>query len=172
MFVTPCLILVLEKNDIYIYRSFLQDPPFVMLKSDHKKRRGNDRFEGFLIDLIYEIAQLLQFQYELYESPDGNYGAEVAEGEWNGMIREIIVGVGFVDSCVVPPSFLPVSAKCLHKGAVLNAMIWKNILCLELFSNVSDFRMLPCVWGQCLSRQTENQWWISPTRTCRRHSGF
>ena len=27
-----------------------------MLKADHQHREGNDRFEGFLIDLMYGIA--------------------------------------------------------------------------------------------------------------------
>ena len=64
-----------------------------MLKPDHKEREGNDRFEGFLIDLMYGIADKMdKFEFALYESPDGNYGSKV-DGKWNGMIRELIVGV-------------------------------------------------------------------------------
>ena len=70
-----------------------QDPPFVMLKPDHIEREGNDRYEGFLIDLLDHIAMKLEFQYELYESPDGNYGSRYDNGSWNGMIKELIEGV-------------------------------------------------------------------------------
>ena len=57
---------------------------------------GNNRFKGFLVDLIEKLAVELKFQgrYELYESPDGNYGSKGDDGEWNGMIRELIIGVG------------------------------------------------------------------------------
>lgn len=32
----------------------------------------------------------MNFEYELYESPDGNFGAMNEKGEWNGMIKELI----------------------------------------------------------------------------------
>ena len=66
----------------------------MMLKPDHEQREGNDRFEGFLIDLMYGIAEKMKgFEFALYESPDGNYGSKNQDGEWNGMIKELIVGV-------------------------------------------------------------------------------
>ena len=71
----------------------LQDPPFVMRRSG--QHTGNDRFEGFLIDLIEVIAVELKFQYELYEVADGNYGGLTSSGEWNGMVNELIIGVYF-----------------------------------------------------------------------------
>ena len=68
-----------------------------MLKNDYKEKKGNDRFEGFLIDLMHGIADKLKFDFVLYESPDGNYGSKDAKtGEWNGMIRELIVGVSII----------------------------------------------------------------------------
>lgn len=53
--------------------------------------------EGFLIDMIEMIANhpSIKFQYELYLSPDGNYGSKNDKGEWNGMIRELMIGVRF-----------------------------------------------------------------------------
>jgi len=63
----------------------------------NEKRRNspnNDRFQGYLVDLIEEIAKRLNFEYELYESPDGNYGSkDFMTNEWNGMIKELINGV-------------------------------------------------------------------------------
>ena len=45
------------------------------------------------MDLIEEIAVILNFTYTMYESPDGNYGLRNEEGEWNGMMNELITGV-------------------------------------------------------------------------------
>jgi len=56
-------------------------------------RSGNDRYEGFLIDLIEMIAKEIKFEYELYEPPDKSYGSVNEHGVWNGMIQELIVGV-------------------------------------------------------------------------------
>jgi ionotropic kainate glutamate receptor 2 len=63
--------------------------PYVMLKKGN--HTGNDRFEGFCIELLQAIATYLGFQYELYFVPDGKFGAEnTSSGEWNGLVREII----------------------------------------------------------------------------------
>src|SRR5258705_214099 len=69
--------------------------PYVMLKAGN--HTGNDRYEGFCIDLLEAIADMLNFKYELYFVPDGKFGAEnTTSGEWNGLVREIIDKV----SCV------------------------------------------------------------------------
>lgn len=52
---------------------------------------GNDRFEGFCIDLLKTIAENLGFHYELYLVPDGKFGAEdVQTKQWNGLVRELM----------------------------------------------------------------------------------
>ena len=51
---------------------------------------GNDRFEGFCIDLLKAVADSLGFQYELYLVPDAKFGAEDADGNWNGLVRELM----------------------------------------------------------------------------------
>ena len=45
---------------------------------------------GLCIDLFNEIAQKLEFSYDLYESTDGYFGSLNADGTWNGAIRELI----------------------------------------------------------------------------------
>jgi hypothetical protein len=64
-----------------------------MLKKDTDKYEGNDRYEGFSIDLIKEISRMLKFDYTIYEVPDGKFGARNLTGEWNGIIRELLIGV-------------------------------------------------------------------------------
>ncbi|KAL1466354.1 hypothetical protein MTO96_042791, partial [Rhipicephalus appendiculatus] len=60
-----------------------------MLKKDAHLRTGNDRFEGFAVDLMDALAQKIGFQYEMHLVKDNAYGSN-ASGEWNGMIRELI----------------------------------------------------------------------------------
>lgn len=61
-----------------------------MLKKSDKALVGNDRFEGFCIDLLKELSNILGFTYEIRLVPDGKYGSQDDKGQWNGMIRELI----------------------------------------------------------------------------------
>uniref|UniRef100_A0A665T8D5 Glutamate receptor n=2 Tax=Echeneis naucrates TaxID=173247 RepID=A0A665T8D5_ECHNA len=66
------------------------EEPYVMLKKSDKALVGNDRFEGFCIDLLKELSNILGFTYEIRLVPDGKYGSQDDKGQWNGMIRELI----------------------------------------------------------------------------------
>ncbi|XP_068425280.1 glutamate receptor ionotropic, kainate 3 isoform X1 [Clinocottus analis] len=66
------------------------EEPYVMLKKSDKALVGNDRFEGYCVDLLAELASVLGFTYEIRLVPDGRYGSQDEKGQWNGMIRELI----------------------------------------------------------------------------------
>ncbi|KAK7026645.1 hypothetical protein SK128_015457 [Halocaridina rubra] len=76
-------------------------PPYSMLKDSSERLQGNDRFEGFCIDLIDEIAKIRGFNYTFKEVDDGNYGSRNREtGEWDGIVRELLdhkADLGIVD---------------------------------------------------------------------------
>ena len=50
--------------------------------------RLSGKFEGFVVDLMNEIADMVGFEYRLYFSPDGKYGG-VVNNRVNGMIGEV-----------------------------------------------------------------------------------
>ena len=69
----------------------------MMLKRSPIALKGNDRFEGFCIDLLREISQQLGFDYRIELVPDGAYGYPNKEdGEWNGMVKQIMDKVGAI----------------------------------------------------------------------------
>lgn len=73
----------------------LQDDPF-MMERDDPALTGNARFAGFCVDLLHEIAHILQFNYTIKLVDDGKYGApEGPNGEWSGMVRELMDRVCF-----------------------------------------------------------------------------
>uniref|UniRef100_A0A8C2XDX4 Glutamate receptor n=1 Tax=Cyclopterus lumpus TaxID=8103 RepID=A0A8C2XDX4_CYCLU len=76
------------------------EEPYVMLRKSDKALVGNDRFEGYCIDLLTELANVLGFTYEIRLVPDGRYGSQDEKGQWNGMIRELIEHV--TDLAVAP----------------------------------------------------------------------
>ncbi|XP_013389125.2 glutamate receptor 1-like [Lingula anatina] len=54
----------------------------------------NDRYYGFVKDILEKVSKLVNFDYEIKEVDDGYYGTlvNVTAGEWNGMMKEIIDG--------------------------------------------------------------------------------
>uniref|UniRef100_A0AAY4D7K0 Glutamate receptor n=1 Tax=Denticeps clupeoides TaxID=299321 RepID=A0AAY4D7K0_9TELE len=66
------------------------EEPYVMLKKSDRALVGNDRFEGFCIDLLKELANILGFAYEIRLVPDGKYGSMDDKSQWNGMIKELM----------------------------------------------------------------------------------
>ena len=69
-----------------------------MLSESAEKLVGNDAFEGYAIDLIAEIAEILKFNYTFKWVDDGNYGYKNKEtGEWNGLMGELLSQVNIAD---------------------------------------------------------------------------
>lgn len=48
------------------------------------------KYYGLCIELLEEISQMMEFNYTLYTVPDGKFGNMDEEGNWNGVIRELI----------------------------------------------------------------------------------
>ncbi|XP_028858328.1 glutamate receptor ionotropic, kainate 2-like isoform X1 [Denticeps clupeoides] len=71
--------------------STILEEPYVMFKKSDKPLYGNDRFEGYCIDLLRELAAILGFRYTIHLVADGKYGVlDESNGQWNGMVRELI----------------------------------------------------------------------------------
>ncbi|XP_031634001.1 glutamate receptor ionotropic, kainate 2-like isoform X2 [Contarinia nasturtii] len=65
-------------------------PPYGMLRDSSMQLTGNDRFEGFGIDIIFELSQMLGFKYEFRLQEDKDYGSiNKVTKEWTGMIRAL-----------------------------------------------------------------------------------
>ena len=50
----------------------------------------NGEWSGYCIDLIKALQKLINFEYELYEAPDGQYGRIDENLEWNGAVKELV----------------------------------------------------------------------------------
>ncbi|XP_054556312.1 glutamate receptor ionotropic, kainate 1 isoform X2 [Talpa occidentalis] len=76
-------------NRTLIVTTILEEP-YVMYRKSDKPLYGNDRFEGYCLDLLKELSSILGFIYDVKLVPDGKYGAQNDKGEWNGMVKELI----------------------------------------------------------------------------------
>ena len=71
-----------------------QESPYVMLKKNHEQLAGNDKYEGYIVELAAEIAKHVGYHYKLKIVTDGKYGARDPETKmWNGMVGELVYGV-------------------------------------------------------------------------------
>ena len=52
------------------------------------------RYDGYVVDLLDRICQMLGLKYDLSPVEDGEYGQQGIDGTWNGMIRELLEKVG------------------------------------------------------------------------------
>ncbi|XP_075959935.1 glutamate receptor 1a isoform X2 [Anarhichas minor] len=80
------------QNRTYIVTTILESP-YVMLKKNHEQLVGNDKYEGYIVELAAEIAKHVSYQYKLKVVSDGKYGAKDPEIKmWNGMVGELVYG--------------------------------------------------------------------------------
>ncbi|NP_001135539.1 glutamate receptor 2 precursor [Xenopus tropicalis] len=80
------------ENKTVIVTTILE-APYVMFKKNADQFEGNDRYEGYCVDLAAEIARHCGFKYKLTIVADGKYGARDAETKiWNGMVGELVYG--------------------------------------------------------------------------------
>ncbi|KAJ6219803.1 hypothetical protein RDWZM_005615 [Blomia tropicalis] len=71
--------------------------PYIYLKDNHEEFTGNDKFEGFCVDLLIKITEVFQkkfqsdFKYQIKIVTDMQYGQPNKEtGEWNGIVGELL----------------------------------------------------------------------------------
>ncbi|CAH1778408.1 unnamed protein product [Owenia fusiformis] len=77
-------------------------PPYASLREQDATEDqyvGNDRYEGYCIELAAELAAHVGFKYEIIPVADEKYGA-VENGTWNGMVGELIDKVA--DMAIAP----------------------------------------------------------------------
>lgn len=61
-----------------------------MRKSNYQDFHGNDQYEGFCVDMLGELADILKFSFKIKLVDDRLYGAPEPNGSWTGMVGELI----------------------------------------------------------------------------------
>ncbi|XP_071786806.1 glutamate receptor 2-like [Asterias amurensis] len=75
---------------MYTITSIL-NPPFLMRKPGGKP----NEYQGYCVDLLIEIARVYRgpkFNYKIELVSDSEFGSQMANGKWNGMIGELMYG--------------------------------------------------------------------------------
>lgn len=48
------------------------------------------KYQGYSIDVLDALSNYLGFKYEIYIAPDHKYGSLQPDGQWNGLIGELV----------------------------------------------------------------------------------
>ena len=67
----------------------IQIPPFVYKKEASNGTNG-PKYYGYCIQLLDDLAHEMDFDYDIYDSPDGLFGSMAEDGSWSGLINELI----------------------------------------------------------------------------------
>lgn len=67
-----------------------QENPYMMRKANYQDLQGNDQYEGFCVDMLRELADILKFSFRIKLVDDGLYGAPEPNGSWTGMVGELM----------------------------------------------------------------------------------
>lgn len=71
-----------------------------MRKENYQDFQGNDQYEGFCVDMLRELADILKFSFKIKLVDDGLYGAPEPNGSWTGMVGELINRVSMLPLCL------------------------------------------------------------------------
>ncbi|KAL3861015.1 hypothetical protein ACJMK2_007108 [Sinanodonta woodiana] len=66
--------------------STIEQYPFVFKKTDPN---GTITYDGLCIDLLKELADMLNFTYELVGPLDGKFGTKRSDGRWTGLVGQL-----------------------------------------------------------------------------------
>ncbi|XP_062421699.1 glutamate receptor ionotropic, kainate 5 isoform X2 [Pungitius pungitius] len=76
-------------NKTLIVTTILENP-YVMRRQNYQDFQGNEQYEGFCVDMLKELADILKFSFKIKLVNDGQYGAPEPNGSWTGMVGELI----------------------------------------------------------------------------------
>ena len=64
-----------------------------MYKPNFMKLSSGERYEGHVVDLLELLSTWMNFTYDIYLVPDGRLGLKNKDGQWNGVVQQILEGV-------------------------------------------------------------------------------
>jgi hypothetical protein len=60
---------------------------------------GKVFWEGYCIDLLQKLSELMKFDYEIVPPVNGEFGKRHPNGTWDGMVGDLAMGVSIIFMC-------------------------------------------------------------------------
>ena len=142
-------LMVPKLEEIKHYKvAIVVQPPFI---ERFQKEDGSWSWRGYCIDLIKKIKDIVHFDYTLYEVKDKMYGTINEQGEWNGLIGELIKGEA--DIALAPLSVMAERENFVDFTVPYYDLVGTTILMKKMQVNYSLFKFMT------VSRLLQLVWW-------------
>lgn len=122
--------------------------PYTMLKQSVKDLVGNERYEGYVIDLVTELSKILNFEFELLIHPNNKYGSCTPNAGCDGMLGRVTSGevdMALVDLTITAERQSAVDFSLPFMNTGIGVLYWKiTQQKITLFSFMDPFSLY--VW--------------------------
>ena len=98
---------------------------------------SKDRYHGYCADLAKQLADRMKIKYVMVPVNDSKYGAVDSNGNWNGMVGELINKVSFIDCEVVTLNVTPLFSPSIVNHHVVSLIVSSAKLCCSLICCIS-----------------------------------
>lgn len=76
---------------------------------------GNERFEGYAVDLLYNLAEECKFDFHFEPVRDNKYGSyDPTTDEWDGIIRQLIDNVSCTTNAYICILYCPLNHSLIN----------------------------------------------------------
>ncbi|XP_069034168.1 glutamate receptor ionotropic, delta-2 isoform X1 [Embiotoca jacksoni] len=129
------------------------EEPFVMVSENVLGKPK--KYQGFSIDVLDALSNYLGFKYEIYVAPDHKYGSVQADGQWNGLMGELVLkraDVGLSALTITPERESVVDFTTRYMDYSVGVLLRKAERTVDMFACLApfDLSLWACIAGTVL----------------------
>ncbi|KAF1389257.1 hypothetical protein PFLUV_G00071570 [Perca fluviatilis] len=129
------------------------EEPFVMVSENVLGKPK--KYQGFSIDVLDALSNYLGFKYEIYVAPDHKYGSLHPDGQWNGMMGELVfkrADVGLSALTITPERESVVDFTTRYMDYSVGVLLRKAERTVDMFACLApfDLSLWACIAGTVL----------------------
>ncbi|XP_061527852.1 glutamate receptor ionotropic, delta-2 isoform X2 [Phycodurus eques] len=129
------------------------EEPFVMVSENVLGKPK--KYQGFSIDVLDALSNYLGFKYEIYIAPDHKYGSLQPDGQWNGLMGELVfkrADVGLSALTITPERESVVDFTTRYMDYSVGVLLRKAERTVDIFACLApfDLSLWACIAGTVL----------------------
>ncbi|XP_043967408.1 glutamate receptor ionotropic, delta-2 isoform X1 [Gambusia affinis] len=129
------------------------EEPFVMVSENVLGKPK--KYQGFSIDVLDALSNYLGFKYEIYVAPDHKYGSLQSDGQWNGLMGELVLkraDVGLSALTITPERESVVDFTTRYMDYSVGVLLRKAERTVDMFACLApfDLSLWACIAGTVL----------------------
>ncbi|XP_061672573.1 glutamate receptor ionotropic, delta-2 isoform X2 [Syngnathoides biaculeatus] len=129
------------------------EEPFVMVSENVLGKPK--KYQGFSIDVLEALSNYLGFKYEIYIAPDHKYGSLQSDGQWNGLMGELVfkrADVGLSALTITPERESVVDFTTRYMDYSVGVLLRKAERTVDIFACLApfDLSLWACIAGTVL----------------------